>query len=447
MFNKHAMKTLRIGLLGYGTIGQGVYKHLKQNAALLEQRLGIRMEITRIGEPNMNRAFAVKPPLKIVTADSFSIVDDPKIDIVCELIGGTNVARTLTQQALKNGKCVVTANKALLSLHGKELFELANKYGAHYFFEASVAGGIPIIKVIREGLIANRFNLIYGILNGTCNYILTRMEREGAPFDEILKDAQRLGYAEANAGLDVDGIDTAHKAVILGYLANGHWMKLKDMIVDGIRDITPQDIAYARELGYKIKLLALIGRDEKSKKFFVRVHPTLLPLQNIMASVDDVFNAVSVSGDVSGTTVHIGRGAGMDATASAVISDLADAALTILGGPDPVISEENPHLYEQVAGNLKIASLEDIRGRYYLRLRVKDAPGVLEKVAHELAKNEVSVATMIQRDDPDGKLASLIFTTHDSNEKSMAQAVKGLAKLPVVKGKPFLLRVLDQKSL
>lgn len=447
MFNKDDKKTLRIGLLGFGTIGQGVWKHLNKNADVLEKRLGIRLEITRIGEPNADRPSSVKAPKKIMTPDSMSIVNDPDIDIVCELIGGTGVARELTLQALKNGKCVVTANKAMVSQHGEELFEIANAHDAHYFFEASVGGGIPIIKVMREGLVANRFSLIYGILNGTCNYILTRMEREGLPFADILADAQRLGYAEANASLDVDGWDTAHKAVILGYLAHGRWMPLKKMLVQGISEVTPADIRYARELGYRIKLLGLITRDAKTNRFSVRVHPTLLPLTSIVANVNDVFNAVSVTGDVSDTTLHIGRGAGQDATASAVISDLADAALVILGAPEPIICEEKPHLYKEVAGDLQIADLKEITGCYYLRLNVKDAPGVLEQVAHELAKNNISVATMIQRDDGTGKTANLFFTTHASNEKSIAQAVKDLKGLPVVKGKPFLLRILDQKSL
>jgi len=447
MFNDNAKGTLRIGLLGFGTVGQGVWKHLQHNRDLLQRRIGVRLEITRIGVRDLNKPRAVKVPAGKLTTDMRSIVEDPEIDIVCELIGGTDTARKLTLRALELGKCVVSGNKALISAYGAELFQMANAHNAHYFFEASVAGGIPIIKVVREGLIANRFSLIYGILNGTCNYIITRMEREGLPFDTILAEAQKLGYAEAEASLDVDGWDTAHKAIILGYLAHGRWIPLKRMLVQGIRDVTPADISYARELGYKIKLLALITRDAKTRRFFVRVHPTLLPLKNIMANVDDVFNAVSVSGDVSGTTLHIGRGAGQDATASAVISDLADAALVILGAPEPVICEEKPHLYQQVAKDLEIADLEEITGRYYLRLSVKDAPGVLEQVAHELAKNNVSVATMIQRDDVPGKVAKVIFTTHISNEKSIAQAVKDLGKLPVVKGKPFLMRILDQKSL
>lgn len=437
MFNMDSRETLKIGMLGFGTVGQGVYKHLQHNRDLLQRRIGVRLEVARIGVRDLNKPRAVKVPPAKLTTDMESIVNDPDIDIVCELMGGIDRARDLTLRALRNGKCVVTGNKALVSEFGDELFASANAHNAHYFFEASVAGGIPIIKVVREGLIANRFSLIYGILNGTCNYILTRMEREGASFETILADAQRLGYAEAEASLDVDGWDSAHKAIILGYLAHGRWMPLKRMLVQGIRDVTVQDITYARDLGYRIKLLALITRDAKTRRFFVRVHPTLLPLKNTMAAVDDVFNAVSVTGDVSGTTLHIGRGAGQDATASAVISDLADAALTILGAPEPIICEEKPHLYKQVASDLEIASLEEISGRYYLRLNVKDAPGVLEQVAHELAKNGVSVASMIQRDDGTGKTANLIFTTHLSNEKSIGQAVKDLKNLPTIKKSRF----------
>ena len=428
-------------------MGQGVWKHLTHNADLLEKRIGVRVEVARIGEARLDRPFSVDAPRGIMTTDSFGIVDDPDIDIVCELIGGTGIARELTLRALKNGKCVVTANKALISQYGAELFQTAREHKAHYFFEASVGGGIPIIKAIREGLVINRFSLIYGILNGTCNYILTRMEREGAPFETILKDAQRLGYAEANASLDVDGFDTAHKAIILGYLATGYWMPLKDMIVDGIRDITPADIAYARELGYKIKLLGLIGRDDVSQKFFVRVHPTLLPSQNILANVDDVFNAVSVTGDAVDTTVHIGRGAGQDATASAVIADIADAARVLKGAPAILSAEDVRKKAPVAAADVNLATLSDITGRYYLRLTVEDSPGVLAQIAGVLAQHGVSVASMIQRDEPDVETASLIFTTHRADELAISRALEALKTLPCVRPGTLLLRILNRKSL
>jgi len=376
-----APRTIRIGLLGFGTVGQGVWKHLHNNRAALERRLGVGLDIVRIGVRDLKKEREVKVPVARLTTDLGSIVDDPTIDIVCELIGGVTTARTLTERALKSGKVVVTGNKALICEHGAELFRLVQRGRGHYFFEASVAGGIPIIKTLREGLIANRFRLIYGILNGTCNYILTRMAKEGRSFQEVLADAKRLGYAEADESLDVDGWDAAHKAVILAYLAHGRWIKPKQMLVQGIREITPHDLSYARELGYTIKLLAIISRDFSTNRVFARVHPCLLPARNLLASVDDVFNGICLSADVAGSTLLVGRGAGQDATASAVISDIADAVVALRGAPAPVICEEDADTYARLGSGISIASLAEITGRYYLRLTVKDRPGVLAEVA------------------------------------------------------------------
>jgi len=440
-------RTIRIGLLGFGTVGQGVWKHLHNNRAALERRLGVGLDIARVGVRDLKKEREVKVPASRLTTDLSSIVDDPTIDIVCELIGGVTTARALTERALKSGKVVVTGNKALLCAHGAELFRLVQRGRGHYFFEASVAGGIPIIKTLREGLIANRFRLIYGILNGTCNYILTRMASEGRSFDDVLADAKRLGYAEADESLDVDGWDAAHKAVILAYLAHGRWIKPKQMLVQGIREITPHDLAYAKELGYTIKLLAIISRDFSTNRVFARVHPCLLPKRNLLASVDDVFNGICLCADVAGSTLLVGRGAGQDATASAVISDIADAVVALRGAPPPVICEEDADTYARLGSGISIASLTEITGRYYLRLTVKDRPGVLAEVARVLATHKISIATMIQREDRAAQTAEIIFTTHASNEQCVHQACRHLKKLRVVLGTPFLLRILEDEGL
>ncbi len=440
-------RTIRIGLLGFGTVGQGVWKHLHNNRAALSRRLGVDLEIARVGVRDLKKKREVTVSKACLTTDLASIVDDPSIDIVCELIGGVTTARELTVRALKLNKVVVTGNKALLCGHGAELFRLVQRGRGHYFFEASVAGGIPIIKVLREGLIANRFRLIYGILNGTCNYILTRMTREGRPFEEVLADAKRLGYAEADESLDVDGWDAAHKAVILAYLAHGRWIKPKQMLVQGIRDITPRDLSYARELGYTIKLLAIISRDFATNRVFARVHPCLLPARNLLASVDDVFNGICLCADVAGSTLLVGRGAGQDATASAVLSDIADAVVALRGAPPPVICEEDEATYARLGSGIEIASLAEITGRYYLRLTVHDRPGVLAEVARALADHKISIATMIQHEDRATKTAEIIFTTHASNEQSVHQACRHLKKLRAVMGAPFLLRILEDEGL
>jgi len=342
-------RTIRIGLLGFGVVGQGVWKNIENNRLALERRLGARLEITEVVVRDLARRRDVGVPAERLSTDSGRVVDNPGIDIVCELMGGTGLALELTRRALEQGKIVVTANKALICEHGEELFGIARRTGAHYFYEASVAGGIPIIKTLREALVANRFKLIFGILNGTSNYILTRMEREGLSFEETLGDARRLGYVEADEALDLDGIDAAHKAVILAYLAHGKWVKLDEIICEGIREITRDDIAIAGELGYKIKLLAVIARDFEANQLSVRLHPALISKKEVVAGVDEVYNAVSVTGDVVGTTILIGRGAGQDATSSAVISDIADAVFMLQGAPDPVISEEDEQVYRQLA--------------------------------------------------------------------------------------------------
>ncbi|MEI6861496.1 MAG: homoserine dehydrogenase [Verrucomicrobiota bacterium] len=429
------LAVINIGICGLGTVGQGVWKHLARSRAALECRLGVSLRLHRASVRDLRKKRSVAVPAARLTTDPLAVATDPDVHIVCELIGGTTVAREVTLAALRLGKTVVSANKALLCAHGPEIFAAARKHGGHFFFEASVAGGIPIIKALREGLVANRFKLIYGILNGTCNYILTRMEREGLGYAEILADAKRLGYAEADESLDVEGWDTAHKAGILAFLAHGAWVPTNKMLVEGITRITQTDLQFAREHGFAIKLLAVIARDFASGELFVRVHPTLLPAGKVLASVNEVYNGISVTGDVVGETVYIGRGAGQDATASAVISDIADAVLLLRRGNAP--------LPAPAVSRCPLAPPERIRSRYYLRLDVRDRPGVLAQIATATARAGVSIADMVQRPGARPGSATLLLTTHVSNERAIRATLARLKKLGSVLGAPLLLRIAD----
>ncbi|MEY3000683.1 MAG: hypothetical protein RL648_897 [Verrucomicrobiota bacterium] len=428
-------KKLRIAIAGFGTVGQGVWKHMRARRAELEARMACSFELVGAAARDLSKKRAVKIPAGRLTDDPMALACSPDVDLLCELMGGTREALRVTRAALERGKTVVTANKALLCHHGEELFALARSSGAHIYFEASVAGGIPIIKALREGLVVNRFPLIYGILNGTCNYILTRMEREMKSFGEIVGDARRLGYVEADERLDLDGLDAAHKAVILAYLAHGKWIPIKEMPVEGIRDVTLEDIEWARRLGCKIKLVALILRDFKRGDVFASVQPALVPQEMVLANVDGVFNAVSVTGDVVGESLYIGRGAGQDPTASAVISDIVDAGTAIAHGVEP---------FEPMAApGLELARKQDLYRSFYIRLVVKDRPGALAEVTSLLAREGISLESVLQRPDGGRGTANLVLTTHVCSEAAMAAAVKGLSAHPSVKGKPFLLRIAD----
>jgi homoserine dehydrogenase len=433
-------RTIRIGLLGFGVVGQGVWKNIEKNRQALEYRLGAQLDITQVVVKNASKSREVAVPAECYSTDPARVVDNPDIEIVCELMGGTGEALELTRRALQLGKIVVTANKALICEHGEELFNIARENGGHYFYEASVAGGIPIIKTIREALVANRFKLIFGILNGTSNYILTRMEREGLSFDEILSDARKLGYVEADEALDLDGIDAAHKAVILAYLAHGKWVKINEIICEGIREISGIDIEIAAQLGYKIKLLAVIARDFESNKLSVRLHPAFISKKEVIAGVDEVYNGISVTGDVVGTTILIGRGAGQDATSSSVISDIADAVFMLQGAPKPVICEEDELVYNKLAEGLELSKPSELEGRYYLRIHVKDEEGVLAKISNILAAHHISFATVNQKELEDGT-ALIMVTTHKSNEVAIAAAKQALSAESVVIEKPVSFRI------
>jgi homoserine dehydrogenase len=346
---------------------------------------------------------------------------------------------------LKLGKPVVTANKALLSAHGEELFATAQQFGTNLYYEASVAGGIPIIKVLREGLIGNRITRLYGIVNGTCNYILTRMKREGADFSSVLADAQRLGYAEAEPSIDVDGHDAAHKIGILASLAHGFWVNPKQIYVEGIRAITKLDIRFAAQLGYTIKLLGIVKKSEPRPKAMsvancspvqVSVYPTLVPNSHVLASVNDVFNAIYVRGDIVGDTLYYGRGAGQDATASAVLSDLADAALDLKTGSKSRIPPFVPH---ECAG--AVLHIDEVVSRYYLRLSVVDRPGTLAKIATILGRSKIGISSVIQPEGHEGESVPLILMIHDEPNSAMRKALAKVSQLAVVKASPVMIRV------
>lgn len=432
------MKTIHkktgVGIVGLGVVGQGVFKHLVRNSSLLTERTGSRIAVQKVFARDRRKKRAVKIPASLWAKDWRGVVDDPRVDVVVELVGGVTVARQIVQAALKKGKTVVTANKALLAEHGRELFALATRHKTALFFEASVAGGIPIIKSLNEGLIANRVLSLHGIVNGTCNYILSSMTQTGAGFDTALAEAQRLGFAEADPTLDIDGWDAAHKTCILASLAYGFWVNPAKVHVEGIRDITAQDINYARQLGYVIKLLGIVRADGKND-VEIRVHPTLVPATHVLAQVNGSFNAICVRGDVVGDTLFYGRGAGQDPTASAVIGDIAEAAIS-LGG----CKEVRPFNTHKLYG--KVKDMGSIMSRYYLRLSVLDKPGVLAQIARILSAHHIGISSVIQPEsDEEGEHVPLVLLAHDALERDLRAALKKIDRLKTVKSPTRLIRI------
>ena len=443
------MDKVKIGMIGGGTVGSGVFHALEQNGDLMAARLGLRLTIVKVAVKAFDepRPYPISP--SVLTLNWREVVEDPAVQVVIELVGGTGIARTMILAALERGKPVVTANKALLSAHGPELFAAARTFKTNLYYEASVAGGIPIIKVVRESLVGNRFDRIYGIVNGTCNYILTRMKREGAAFADVLADAQRLGYAEADPTLDIDGHDAAHKISILASLAHGFWLDPRDIHFEGIRQLTPLDIRFATQLGYTIKLLGCVRTvpptDRERKKspaaaarISVSVSPTLVPNNHLLASVNDVFNAVFVSGFPIGDTLYYGRGAGKDATASAVLSDLADAALDLRHGTPHRVPAFVPH-----AAKGSVVPLAATSSRFYLRLVVLDRPGVIAKISAILSTGGISISSIIQPEGHEGEAVPVILMTHIANRAAMDRCCAAIAKIPAVKGPSRLLPVED----
>lgn len=438
------MQQVNVGIIGGGTVGGGVFQAVQRNGALMASRLGVRLHVVKMAVRNVRKKRAVRIPSSLLTTDWASVVNRPDVNLVVELMGGTTTARTVTLAALKLGKPVVTANKALLSACGEELFAAAQRYGTNLYYEASVAGGIPIIKVLREGLIGNRITRIYGILNGTCNYILTRMKLEGADFAEVLADAQRLGYAEADPSLDVDGFDAMHKAGILASLAHGFWVNSKQIYVEGIRAISQLDIRFAGQLGYTIKLLGIVkqmaaatgAKADGCAPVQVCVCPTLVPNSHVLANVNHVFNAIYVRGDIVGDTLYYGRGAGQDATASAVLSDLADAALDLKCGTKNRIPPFVPHEREGA-----VLPMDEVVSRYYVRLSVVDRPGTLARIAAILARTRIGISSVIQPEGHEGESVPLILMIHDATNAAMKRALVKIGGLNVVKGQPVMIRV------
>lgn len=432
------MKPINVGLLGIGTVGGGTFTVLSRNEAEITRRAGRPIRIVAVADKNIELANKAAGGKARVTDDAFAVVNDPEVDVVVELIGGYGVAKELVLKAIENGKHVVTANKALLATHGNEIFAAAQKKGVIVAFEAAVAGGIPIIKAVREGLSANRIQWIAGIINGTTNFILSEMRDKGLPFADVLKEAQRLGYAEADPTFDIEGVDAAHKITILSALAFGIPMQFDSAHIEGISKLEADDIKYAEQLGYRIKLLGITRRTAEGVE--LRVHPTLIPARRLIANVEGAMNAVLVQGDAVGATLHYGKGAGAEPTASAVVADLVDVARVLDADPEHRV----PYLAFQPDAvlNTPILPISEVETSYYLRLRVEDKPGVLADITRILADNGISIDAMVQREPGEGEdQTDIIILTHLVREKGVDAAIAKIEALPVVKRKVIRLRL------
>ncbi|HEX7971739.1 MAG TPA: homoserine dehydrogenase [Thiobacillus sp.] len=431
------MKPIHVGLLGLGTVGGGTLTVLRRNAEEITRRAGREIRVVRAAVRDLEKAKVLADGLPL-TANPFDVVDDPDIDIVVELIGGLEPARELVMQAIANGKHVVTANKHLVAKYGNEIFAAAQAKGVMVAFEAAVAGGIPIIKALREGLTANRIEWLAGIINGTSNFILTEMRDKGAAFDDVLKEAQRLGYAEADPTFDIEGIDAAHKLTILSAIAFGIPMQFDRAYTEGISKLTREDVQYAEELGYRIKLLGIARRAENGIE--LRVHPTLIPERRLIANVDGAMNAVLVKGDAVGSTLYYGAGAGAEPTASAVVADLVD--VTRLHTADP--HHRVPHLAfqpDQLA-DTPILPMDEVRTAYYLRLRAFDRPGVLADITRILADSNISIDAMVQKEPAEGEEeVNIILLTHITLEKNINAAIAKIEALDTVAGQVMRIRL------
>ncbi|QWT45295.1 homoserine dehydrogenase [Azospira inquinata] len=432
------MKPINVGLLGIGTVGGGTFTVLKRNQEEITRRAGRPIRITMVADRNVEKAREITGGDVRVTDDAFAVVTDPEVDIVVELIGGYGVAKDLVLKAIENGKHVVTANKALIATHGNEIFAAAQAKNVMVAFEAAVAGGIPIIKALREGLTANRIEWIAGIINGTTNFILSEMRDKGLPFDVVLKEAQRLGYAEADPTFDVEGVDAAHKLTIMAAIAFGIPVHFDKAHVEGITKLHAEDIKYAEQLGYRIKLLGLTRHTPEGVE--LRVHPTLIPAKRLIANVEGAMNAVLVKGDAVGATLYYGKGAGAEPTASAVIADLVDVTRMHTSDPENRV----PHLAFQPDAmvDLPILPLAEVQTSYYLRLRVEDRPGVLAEITRILADQSISIDAMIQKEPGEGEeQTDIILLTHLTREKHIDAAIAKIESLPVVKAKIIRLRL------
>lgn len=425
------MKPIQVGLLGIGTVGSGTFNVLQRNQEEIRRRAGRGIQITMVADLDTARAKSVVGDAAKVVGDAREVIANPEIDIVIELIGGYGIAKTLVMEAIAAGKHVVTANKALLAVHGTEIFAAAHAKGVIVAFEAAVAGGIPIIKALREGLTANRIEWIAGIINGTTNFILSEMRAKGLDFDVVLKEAQRLGYAEADPTFDIEGVDAAHKATIMSAIAFGIPVQFDKAHVEGITKLQAADINYAEQLGYRIKLLGITKRRDDKKGIELRVHPTLIPAKRLIANVEGAMNAVVVHGDAVGTTLYYGKGAGSEPTASAVIADLVDITRLHTADPDHRV----PHLAFQPneLSSTPILGLEEVVTSFYLRLQVADQAGVLARITGILAERGISIDALLQRESAEGEAQTdVIILTHDTTEGEMNKAIAQMQALPTV---------------
>ena len=423
------MNPIQVGLLGIGTVGRGTFEVLQRNQEEIRRRAGRDIRVTMVADLDTARAAAIVGDSARVVSDARQVIANPEIDIVIELIGGYGVAKTLVMEAIAAGKHVVTANKALLAVHGTEIFAAAREQGVVVAFEAAVAGGIPIIKALREGLTANRIEWIAGIINGTTNFILSEMRAKGLDFDVVLKEAQRLGYAEADPTFDIEGVDAAHKATIMSAIAFGTPVQFDKAYVEGITKLNAADIRYAEQLGYRIKLLGITKR--RAEGIELRVHPTLVPAKRLIANVEGAMNAVVVQGDAVGTTLYYGKGAGAEPTASAVIADLVD--ITRLHTADP--NHRVPHLAFQHGAlhDTRILPMAEVVTAYYLRLQVADQAGVLARITGILAERDISIDALLQRESAEGEAQTdVIILTHDTVEARMDEAIAQMQSLPTV---------------
>ena len=437
---ENAMKTIHIGLLGFGVVGTGVAALLTRKKYLLESRTGARLNLKTVADIDTTTDRGIDLGDTSLVADATAVLTDPDIDIVVELIGGETVARQFILTALENRKHVITANKALLAGYGNELVALARKNQVDLAFEASCGGCMPIIKTLRESLVGNDINAMSAILNGTCNYILTRISREGSTFEEALKTAQELGFAEAEPSLDIDGHDTAHKLAILNALAHGMAINLKDIHVEGIRHITPMDIEFARSFGYTIKLLAIGKRHGDHVE--ARVHPTMIDNANPLSHVDHSMNAIAIDADATGKTMLYGRGAGMMPTASAVISDIADIARNIISGTTgrvPILGYPEDNIR-----HIPILSMNELMTRYYLRFEAQDHPGVLSRISGILGENRISINSVHQQGRNTNGKVPVVMITHTAKEEWVQTALAKIAAADCVVGRPMVIRIEDE---
>jgi homoserine dehydrogenase len=438
---KENMKDIKVGLIGFGTVGSGVAKILQKNSRLIEKRLGARLILKRVADVDLKTDRGVKLKRGVLTRRAEDVIKDPEIDIVMELMGGVEPAKTFILNAIGNKKHIVTANKALLALHGEEIFREAQRYGVDVNFEASVGGGIPLIRSIKEGLVANRIHSIFGILNGTSNYILSKMTDEGRNFKEVLKEAQEKGYAEADPTYDIEGIDAAHKLAILIRLAFGTPLQFKEIFIGGISQITPLDIQFSREFGYRIKLLA-IAKMEKGR-IEAHVHPTMIPEGHLLSTVEGVFNAIYIKGDAVGPALFYGQGAGQMPTGSAVVSDLVELGRNVLtqasGRRVPLLSFQ-----EWAIEEIPLKKMDDVVMPFYMRFSALDRPRVLSKISGILGKNDISISAVIQKGRQVNGAVSVVMMTHEAKEKNVRRALKEINRLGVILGKTMFIRVENE---